>query len=156
MKALRQNGFSTIMMSLAVLAGALSAFTVVEFNAFRAKAQVAEAFHVADEARLRVTEFYLLSNRFPSTTVEVEALKRNLSTRSDYVRDIVVEQSYNGYDVALKIYLDDDRSSGAGTTPFVYVAGEVSARGSQGIDWTCGGHGVDAKLLPGECESVDG
>ena len=70
----RQKGFSTALMSLAVLAGALGAFTVVEFNAFVAKARVAEAFHVADAARLRVNEFYLLSDRFPSSEQEVEAL----------------------------------------------------------------------------------
>lgn len=153
----RQNGFSTAMMSLAVLAAALSAFTVTEFNTFLAKARVAEAFHVADEARLRVTEFYLLSDRFPSTEPEVVTLTRNIETSSDYVRGIVLEPAYNGHDVALKIYLDDDPVPGsAGMPPFVYVAGSVSERGGHSIEWTCGAHGVEARLLPGGCEPVDG
>jgi len=154
---LRQNGFSSALMSLVILGGALGAFTVAEFNAFLNKARVAEAFHVADEARVRVTEFYLLSNRFPSTAPEVDALTRNIETSSTHVRGIELEPAFDGHDVALKIYLDDDSASGStDTAPFVYVAGSVSERGGRGIEWTCGARGVAAELLPGGCVAVDG
>ena len=151
----RQKGFSTALMSLAVLAGALGAFTVVEFNAFVAKARVAEAFHVADEARLRVTEFYLLSDRFPSSGPELENVTRSIPVSSGYVRDIELEPSYQGHDMALKIYLDDGPMPGAESAPYVYVAGNVTDRGGRGIEWSCGAHGVPAKLLPGGCMPVD-
>jgi hypothetical protein len=153
----RQNGFSTALMSLFLLGGALTAFTVNEFNSFLSKARVAEAFHVADEARLRITEFYLLSDRFPSSEPEVEALTRTIAVPSGYVREIVLEPSYAGHDVALKVYLDDESIAGnPEASPFVFIAGDVSKRGGRSIEWSCGAHGVDAKLLPGGCVTVDG
>ena len=150
-----QKGFSTAMMSLAVLAGALGAFTVVEFNTFLAKARVAEALHVADEAKLRVNEFYLLSDRFPNTAPELETVTRSISLPAGSVRDIELETSSAGHDVALKIYLDDHAPSGADTPPCVFVAGNASDRGGRGIEWRCGASGVPAKLLPGGCLPVD-
>ena len=154
---LRQNGFSTALMSLVLLAGALGAFTVNEFNAFLAKARIAEAFHVADEARLRVTEFYQLSDRFPSTEPEVDALTRALAAPPDYVREVVLEPAYGGHDVALKFYLDDDPAPGSSEpSAFVFMAGDISAHGGRGIEWSCGAHGVAAELLPAGCVAVDG
>jgi len=153
----RQKGFSTALMSLAVLAGALGAFTVVEFNAFVAKARVAEAFHVADAARLRVNEFYLLSDRFPSSEQEVEALTSAIELPSKHVREIVLEAAYGGHDMALKIYLDDAPVSGnTGSVPFVYVAADANEHGVRSIEWSCGAQGVAAELLPGGCVPVDG
>lgn len=154
---LRQKGFSTALMSLVILGGALGAFTVAEFNAFLNKARVAEAFHVADEARLRITEFYMLSDRFPTTEPEIDALMRAIETPSDYVREIVLEPSLDGHGVALKIYLEDQPTPGsAESSPFVFVTGDISARGGRTIAWNCGARGVTAELLPGGCEAVDG
>jgi hypothetical protein len=44
----------------------------------------------------------------------------------------------------------------ADASPFVVVAGQLSARGARNIAWSCGANGVDAELLPGGCVTVDG
>ncbi|MEJ2402276.1 MAG: pilin [Xanthomonadales bacterium] len=144
-------------MSLAILGGALSAFTVAEFNTFLSKARVAEAFHVADEARLRMTEFYLLSARFPTTPAEIDALTRSIPVTSDVVRGVELEPSNEGRDVVLKIYLGDEPlAGGVAPSSFIFVAGDAADRGGRDIDWRCGARGVDPELLPSGCVPIDG
>jgi hypothetical protein len=153
----RQNGFSTGQMVLAVAVFVLVTILAIQFGAALDKTRISEAYRVADEPRLRIAEFVLLSDRFPSSAGELEAITGELQSLPDFVRDVVIEHAYRDHDLALKIYLDQELAHDAAREPpFVFVAGNRSASGGRSIEWSCGAHGVAPDLLPRDCVAVDG
>lgn len=153
----RQKGFGTGQMILAITALIVAMVVAFQFNSAVDKTRINEAYRVADEPRLRIAEFYLLSDRFPSSDGEVVAVTGALQSMPDFVREVVLERSFREYDVAVKVYLDHDfASDDAQAPPFVFVAGNRSPRAEHRIEWTCGAHGVAPDLLPRDCVVVDG
>ena len=151
-----QRGFSSIQLVMAMGAIVTAAVMAVQFNSFLDRTRVGEAYRLAEESRVRIAEFYMLSDRFPSSKPEIEAVTTDILTPPDYVRDIVLERADRDQAVTLKIYLDNALADdGADATPFVYVAGSRPSAGSHGIEWKCGAQGIAADLLPQGCVVAD-
>ena len=89
----RQLGyFSRRTALLLVLFGAVLAFAVPRLNDFSDKAKVTEAWHLASESKLRLSEFYKLSARFPTTEIEMNTVTTSMFRQPDFVSAVVVEQ----------------------------------------------------------------
>ncbi len=151
----RQKGsFSRQTALLLVLLGSVLAFAVPKLNDFSDRGKVTEAFHLASESKLRLTEFYMLSGRFPSTESEIRSVTDSVFNQPDYVSAIVVENESEPYDVVVRVYLAVDAiESEDGSESFIYMAGMRPVTQGFGIEWQCGASNVENHLLPRDCSS---
>lgn len=126
------------------------AFAVPKLNDFSDKGKVTEAYHLASESKLRLTEFYKLSARFPQSEVELNSVTSSVFNQPDFVSAVVVDHKDQEYDVVVRVFLKEDVvANKTGEPQYVYMAGSKSA--GLGLDWSCGASGVDADLLPRGC-----
>lgn len=128
------------------------AFAVPKLNDFSDKNKVTEAYHLASESKLRLSEFYKLSARFPTTEIEMNSVTTSVFNQPEFVSAIVVDNRDEEFDIVVKVFLKEDVISNKGDeTQFIYMAGSKSA--GLGLEWSCGASGVDANLLPRGCTS---
>ena len=150
-----QRGFGTRQaLLLLTLAGLATVFCIQKYNDFVTQTRVSEAIYLATESKLRVSEFYTLSARFPENAAEKASVTTKVLTPPDYVSEIVIEETGDEHDVMVKVYFKDGiLDDFNGERPFVYMAANLSDRRNRSLQWNCGAHGVDAGLLPGDCRS---
>lgn len=127
-------------------------FAVPKLNDFSDKGKVTEAYHLASESKLRLTEFYKLSARFPQSEVELNSVTSSVFNQPDFVSAVVVDHKDQEYDVVVRVFLKEDVvNNKTGEPQYIYMAGSKSA--GLGLDWSCGASGVDTNLLPRGCTS---
>ena len=128
------------------------AFAVPKLNDFSDKGKVTEAYHLASESKLRLTEFYKLSARFPQSEVELNSVTSSVFNQPDFVSAVVVDHKDQEYDVVVRVFLKEDVvNNKTGEPQYIFMAGSKSA--GLGLDWSCGSSGVDTNLLPRGCTS---
>lgn len=149
----RQNGFGSVReLLLLILAGLLAFFAVTQYSSIVERSKVNGAFHIANESKLRLGEFYLLSARFPATDAEKSAITSDIFKNPDYIRDIVIEQSVDEFDVVVKVFFKEDELDNlSNSDQFIYMAGVKSTAQRYSLDWTCGARGIENGLLPANC-----
>lgn len=129
-----------------------SAVLLQRYQSFVAETKVTEAVHLASESKLRVSEFYMLSGKFPNSEPEVSSVTSNIYDLPEFVREISIEPEFNDSDVAIKIYFTNDAlNNDSGGDQFIYLSANRLGTSGQGLEWTCGSVGIDADLLPGNC-----
>lgn len=139
---------------LLALLGVLSVFAFSHLSSFSDQSNVYAAYRFASESKLRLSEFYMLSARFPSTEYEIRSVTTANVAAPDFVSQVVLEDQHEEYDVIVKVYLKEDVvDSTTGEEPFIFMAANRSRTAPAGLDWSCGARGVDVDLLPGECNS---
>jgi hypothetical protein len=148
-----QFGFGSVReLLLLILTGLLALFAVTQYSAIIEQTKVNGAFHIANESKLRLGEFYLLSARFPATDAEKRAITSDILKHTEYIRDVVIEQSVDEFDVVVKVFFKEDEVDNlSNSDQFIYVAGVKSGDQRHSLDWTCGAHGIESGLLPGNC-----
>ena len=150
----RQRGAISLRTALlVVLAGLTGLFAVNKYHDLIEQTRVNEAFHLATESKIRLTEFYLLSDRFPTTAPETESVTTDIFSVPEFVRDIVVEQGGSDYEIMVKIILKENVvENESGGEQFVYVAANRSNGSRADLQWNCGANGVDSGLIPSDCK----
>ena len=151
----RQNGMiERRAILLLVLFGALAVFAYPQVSDFSERSTVNEAYHFANQSKLRLSEFYVLSARFPSTEGEVRSVTTANLGHPEFLAGVEVDNDNQDYDVVVKFYLNEDAvKSPADSESFIYLAANKSTGGIAGLKWSCGARGVDEDLLPAECLS---
>lgn len=149
-----QKGFIDLRTTLLlVLACLLVLFAFQKFNGLKEQTRINEAFHMAGESKMRVTEFYFLSARFPTTQLETESVTTDIYAVPEFVSEIVIEQGTD-FDIMVKVFLNDVQvSSQPGIKPFVYMAANLAVGNGHDLEWTCGARGIESDLLPKGCRS---
>lgn len=149
----RETGISKPIQLAAIAVIVLaSAVLLQRYQSFVAETKVTEAIYLASESKLRVSEFYMLSGKFPGSEPEVKSVTSNIYNLPDFVREISIEPEFNDSDVAIKIYFkNDELDNHSGGEQFIYLAANRLGTSGQGLEWTCGAVGVDTDLLPGNC-----
>ena len=139
---------------LLVLLGVLSVFAISHMSSFSNQSNMTAAYRFASESKLRLSEFYMLSSRFPSTEYEIRSVTTASVQAPHFVSRVVLEEQQEDYDVIVKVYLKEDVvASTSGEEPYIFMAANRSRHAPAGLEWSCGASGVDAELLPGECSS---
>ena len=129
-----------------------SAILFQRYQSFIAETKVNEAIHLASESQIRVSEFYMLSGKFPNSEPEVNSVTSNIYNMPEFVQEISIEPEFNDSDVTIKIHFKADAlKNNSGGEQFIYLAADRLGTSGQGLEWTCGAVGVDAELLPGNC-----
>lgn len=150
----RQWGFGglQLLMVIAVI-GAISIIAVPKYNAFITKAKLTEAFNLAGESRKKLSEFYMTNSRFPADAGEAASMKTTTLAPPEYVDHMVVEPRSEDHDVIVKVFLKVDVvDNPSGAEQYVYVAGDRGAGSGFAVEWSCGAKGIDASLLPEDCQ----
>lgn len=147
-----QSGFGNVrVILLVVLAALTSIYALTRYNEFVEQTRVNGAFHLVNESKLKLNEFYVLSARLPASDAEKQSVMRNIPTAPDYISAVVVEHDAEDYDVMVKVYFDENTVGGASSSEqFIYIAGTRPGQGVP-LDWTCGAQGVNSELLPRNC-----
>lgn len=151
----RQLGyFSRQTALLLALLGLVLAFAVPKLNDFSDRNKLTEAYHLASESKLRVSEFYKLSARFPTTETELKSVTTSVFNQPEFVSAVIVEHKDQEYDVVVKVYLKEDViDNDTGDDQFLYIAATRSDGPGMRLEWSCGISGVDSDLLPRGCTS---
>ena len=139
-----QHGFVSRQTALLlVLLGLVLTFAVPQLQDFSDRSKLTEAYQLASESKLRLSEFYLLSARF---------VTKSVFNTPEFVRAVVLDSEVEEYDVIVKVYLDRDVVDGEESVePFLYMAAKRHASVGLGLEWHCGANGIDADLLPRAC-----
>ena len=148
-----QHGFVSRQTALLlVLLGLVLTFAVPQLQDFSDRSKLTEAYQLASESKLRLSEFYLLSARFPATHAEVKSVTKSVFNTPEFVRAVVLDSEVEEYDVIVKVYRDRDVVDGEESVePFLYMAAKRHASVGLGLEWHCGANGIDADLLPRAC-----
>ena len=152
---IRQFGFGglQIVLSIAVI-GMMATIAVPQYQGFMSKAKLTEAFRLAGESRKKVSEFFMVSGRFPQSEGELSAVKTGTLTPPEHVREMVIERNASQGDLLIKVFLKQGVvENPAGGEQYIYVAGNQPNGGSYALEWSCGGSGVPVDLLPDDCQS---
>jgi Tfp pilus assembly protein PilE len=153
MKQHQQFGFGGLqLLMVAAAIGLVSLVAMPKYNAAMTKAKITEAFNLAGESKRKLSEFYMVNNRFPRSMREADAMKTTTVTPPEYVSEMVVEPESLDHDIVVKVYLNNGVAENpTGVDQFIYIAGDQPS-GSSMLEWSCGGIGLDAGLLPENCK----
>ena len=151
----RQTGYlSRQTLLLLALLGLVLAFAVPQLKEFSDRSKVSEALHLASESKVRLAEFYLMSDRFPSTETELKNVTTSVFRQPGFVSAVVVDSLDEDFDIVVKVFLKEDVIDNDGDeAQYVYMAASKSITPGHGLEWSCGASGVDADLLPHDCTS---
>lgn len=151
----RQLGFGGLQMVLSIaVIGVVAMVAVPQYQGFISKAKMTEAFNLASESRKKVSQFYMVSGRFPRSDSEVASMASGTLSPPEHVREMVVEREGQGGDLLIKVYLNEDVVENlTGEDQFIFLAGHETKGGAHAMEWSCGASGIQEDLLPEECRS---
>lgn len=151
---LQQSGYSTA--HLAILTGLIAILALIvipQVNGLVAQNQVNEGFHLASESRIRVAEFFMLSDRFPTSDGEKKMVIRNIPTPPEFVSEVVLENNGDDNGLMVKVYFKHDTvAAGSAREPYIYLEARRAPGAARDLLWVCGSNGIDSGLLPGKCQ----
>ena len=132
-----------------MLFGLVAAFALPQFDRFDDRSKVAEAYHLASASKVRLSEFYTLSARFPQTEAEIKSVTTSVYGQPGFVETIEVVSEDPEFDIVVRFYLEDDVSDE--NDAYLYMGASRLASPGRGLEWHCGSSGIDAKLVPASC-----
>ena len=137
---------------LLVLLGLVLAFAFPKFGELSDRKMVSEAYRLANDSQIRVSEFYSLSARFPKTETEIRSVTGDAADTLSFIEAVEVDSNSDLHDVVVRVYLDDDEvDSEDGSRPLLYMTGTRNGGGGHSLRWRCGAEGLDAAVLPPIC-----
>ena len=105
----RQSGYFNRQTALLLaLFGLVVAFAFPQFDRFDDRSKVAEAYHLATASKVRLSEFYTLSARFPRTEAEIKSVTTSVFAQPAFVENIEVVSEDPEFDIVVRFYLEDD------------------------------------------------
>lgn len=148
-----QRGFGGLQVVVAIAAMAvLSMVAVPKYQASMDKAKLTEAFNLASASKRKLTEFYMVNGRFPNSNDEALAMVTETFSPPEYVREMVVEHQDENHEVVIKVFMKPGLlDNPGGGEQYVFVAGDESDTPGAMVEWSCGGTGMSADLLPDDC-----
>jgi Tfp pilus assembly protein PilE len=148
------QGFGGLQMIVVIAVVIGATYTAVpKYKSFMSKARLTEAFNLAGESKRKIAEFYMTNGRFPGTLNEAEAMMTTTVSAPKFVRDMAVVPKTGNHEVMVKVFLQEGVAENPeGVEQYIFIAGDQAAASGYALEWTCGGHGVDASLLPEECQ----
>ena len=151
-----QHGFGGLQLLMVVaVIGITSMVVVPKYKSFMAKAKLSEAFIFVGESKQKLSQFYMIYNRFPLTAGESAAMITVSLSPPEVVREMVVVPGDDNHDIVVRVYLKDGVvENKTGQEQFIYITGDKSSgSGSSYVEWGCGASGVGAELLPDNCKA---
>ncbi|HHX2533870.1 TPA: pilin [Neisseria subflava] len=150
MKAI-QKGFTLIeLMIVIAIIGILAVIALPAYQDYTARAQVSEAFALAEGQKAAVVEYYADKGAYPSTNEAAGVAKASKIT-GKYVKSVSI-----GTDGVITATMNSSNVNAAITgktltlTPSASVDATTSANNPGSFTWVCGGT-IDTKYRPASC-----
>lgn len=137
---------------LLMLFGLVLAFALPKFGELSDRKKVSEAYRLANDSQIRVSEFYNLSARFPQTEVELRSITGDPSAKPHFIDAVEIESADEAHDIVVRVYLNSEEvESEDGRQPVLYMMGKRNVGMGRSLQWRCGAEGLDAGVLPPTC-----
>ena len=149
----KQNGFGALQVLLAIVGiVAVTAVAVPKYQDFVVRSKMSEAFAMVTDTRNRLTEFYIMKNRFPSTDKELETMETERFSRPEFVEKVAVKGADDEHEVMIQVFFLQDVIPGDGfNDQYLYVAANSGSSTGAMVEWTCGLRGIEDKYMPSRC-----
>jgi len=151
----RRRGFGGMQVLIAVaVVAAVSWIAVPKYSAFVTKSKITEALNLAGESKRKLSQFYMVNNRFPRTAAEAQVTVTTSLSPPKFVRNMVVEPGFRNHDVAIRVYLKDGVvDNDTGEEQYVYITGDTVTGAGSEVRWGCGASGIGVEFLPDNCKN---
>ena len=150
----RQLGFGGMQVLIAIVVLAtVTLVAIPKYEAFVTKSKITEAFNLAGESRRKLSQFYMVNNRFPQTMSEAAVGKTWSLSPPKFVSKLEVRPRYKNHDIAVIVYLKEGVvENKTGGKQFIYMVGDKTPNSQSAVRWGCGAQGIGKDLLPENCQ----
>ncbi len=149
----KQKGFSAVHALLAIVGVvALTAVAVPKYQDFLVRSKMSEAFAIVTDTKNKLTEFYIMKNRFPRTDKELENMETDMFSPPEFVEKVAVKAATDEHEVMIQVFFQRDVIPGDSfNDQYLYVAANSGSRSGAMVEWTCGLQGIEDKYMPSRC-----
>jgi type IV pilus assembly protein PilA len=149
-----QHGLGVIQVLLGIVAvAAVTAIAVPKYQELVIRSRMSEALTLASDPKSKLSEFYIMNNRFPRSERETGTMKLATLSKPKFVDDITVNYRDKNNEVVVEVYFLENSIPGATAGEhFLYLAGNTSDDSTAMVEWTCGAVGIEQKYLPSGCQ----
>lgn len=149
----KQRGFGGLQMLLAIIGVvAITAVAVPKYEDFTVRSKMSEAFAIVGDSKSRLTEFYIMKNRFPSTARELEGMKTDMFSAPEFVERVEVKGNVGDNEVVIQVYFQPEVIPGDNfNDQYLYIAGNTDGSRGSMVQWSCGLQGIEDKYMPTRC-----
>ena len=153
MNRAKQRGFGALQVLLAIVGGvAVSAVAVPKYQDFVVRSKMSEAFAIVTDTKNKLTEFYIMKNRFPRTEKELEGMETEMFSPPEFVEKVALKGANEEHEVMIQVFFQRDVIPGDGfNDQYLYVAANSGSTSGAMVTWTCGLQGIEEKYMPTRC-----
>lgn len=159
-----QRGFTLIeLMIVVAIIGVLASIAVPQYQNYVARAQVSEAFNLASELKVAISEYYMTTGSFPQSNADIGYATDTSPTGSgtagasdvgSYVGYMAIWGADDAYESRIVMEMSDEANSAIAGKWVVMEADADSSSGS--IQWSCrtttgDANKMELKYLPATC-----
>ncbi|MFT4613328.1 MAG: type IV pilus assembly protein PilA [Bacteroidia bacterium] len=152
-KMRKQRGFGALQVLLSI-AGvvAVTAVAVPKYQDFTVRSKMSEAFAIVGDTKNKLTEFYIMKNRFPRTANELDTMQTDLFSAPGFVDKVEVKGNVGDNEVMIQVFFQAAVIPGDGfNDQYFYIAGNSGGERGSMLQWSCGLEGIDEKYMPSRC-----
>ena len=149
----KQRGFGALQVLLSVVGVvAVSAVAVPKYQDFTVRSKMSEAFAIVGDTKNKLTEFYIMKNRFPRSEAELASVKTDMFSAPGFVEKVEVKGDVGDNEVMIQVFFQSEVIPGDGfNDQYLYVAGNTSGERGSMVEWSCGLQGIEDKYMPSRC-----
>ena len=150
----RQQGIGAIQI-LAALGSMVVVASVAapKYQDYVIKTKVSEAFNLTTDSKTKLTEFFIMKNRFPRSDKEIESMQTETFSPPEFVSEIKMNFENDDHEILVEVYFKEGVLSEAiFADNHIYIAGNTSTGTGSLVEWSCGANGIDQTYLPPQCQ----
>lgn len=153
----RQQGFGALQILLAIVGVvAVTAVAVPKYQDFVVRSKMSEAFSIVADTKSKLTEYYIMKNRFPQSKAELASIQTDMFSAPGFVDKVELKGKNEEHDVIIQVYFQPEVIPGDGLNDqYLYVAGNSVRSAGAMVKWSCGLQGIDVKYMPSRCADTD-
>lgn len=149
----KQRGFGGLQILMAIIGVVvMTAVAVPKYEDFTVRSKMSEAFAIVGDSKNKLTEFYIMKNRFPRTERELEGMKTDMFSAPGFVERVEVKGNVDDNEVVIQVYFQPEVIPGDSfNDQYLYIAGNTEGGSGSMVKWSCGLQGIEDKYMPSRC-----
>lgn len=150
----KQKGLGAVQLLLSIVGVvAVGAVAAPKYQDFTVRSKMSEAFAIVGDTKSKLTEFYIMKNRFPRSERELDAMKTDMFSAPEFVDKVEVKGQTGDNEVMIQVYFQQGVIPGDGfNDQYLYIAGNSGGDRGSMVEWSCGLQGIEDKYMPTRCK----